>query len=176
MKAKYEASLREHKMKNVLPQIRVPAEEEQVARKEEEKNKLDQMVKEMRKKRIEQTEKRNREQGLNLDQEKGPDSVSRLPPISSSSSAHGGVSKGNVVGTPQLPTINNTVPTPSSTTSVPAIKPTSSNIVPPTVPTSRPVSQDSSGITRLKLKDEPSEPLRSSSLKRSHSHPNIAQV
>ncbi len=176
MKTQYETFLREHKTKNVLPRIRVPADEEQVARKEEEKNRLDQMVKDLRKLRVEQAEKRNREQGVQLDQDKGPDSVSRLPPIPSASSSHGAVSKGNGVGTPQLPTINNSVPPPSTTTSVPTIKPTTSSIVPPTVPTSRPVSQDSSGITRLKLKDEPSEPLRSSSLKRSHSHPNIAQV
>jgi hypothetical protein len=40
----------------------------------------------------------------------------------------------------------------------------------------RPMSQDASPITFQKLKEEPSESPRSGLLKRSHSHPNIAQV
>jgi len=40
----------------------------------------------------------------------------------------------------------------------------------------RPFSQDATPISTVKIKDENSESPRSSLLKRSHSHPNLAQV
>lgn len=152
--------MREQKSKQYLPKIRKPQEEQDITSKERENQKLNEMVAELRRMRKQKEAEEREEQSKNEDEGK-TDSSAKLPPLSttnSGSSIKSSCGTGN--GITQLPAINNTVNKPSS------------NIT----PASRPVSQESKGITRQKLKDEGSEPPRSSSLKRSHSHPNIAQV
>ncbi|CAL8109144.1 unnamed protein product [Orchesella dallaii] len=171
MKAQYEAVLREQKTKHILPRIRTPVEEEKITSKQKEKDRLDEMVKALRKMRLEAAlEKGKRDVLINNDNERVSDYVS-LPPIPNTSVGQVGNRASGVNSATQLPSISQAASvTPEIISSpVPSLKPSSSNAG------SRPISQDSSAITRQKLKDESSEQPRSSALKRSHSHPNIAQ-
>lgn len=173
MKQQYLAFLREQKTKQYLPRIRTPLEEEQVSAKEQEKEKLDAMVKDMRRIRLEEAEKRQKEQAMAaIPDVSNAENIGRLPPLPQFQGKP--IQKGNGEGMPPLPVINTDL-TPASPASVP--KPIAPGASTSSI-TSRPVSQDSSsvGITRIKLKDEPTDTPRSTALKRSHSHPNIAQV
>ncbi|ODN00955.1 Ubiquitin carboxyl-terminal hydrolase 8 [Orchesella cincta] len=172
MKSQYESVLREQKTKHILPRIRTPVEEENISSKQREKDSLDELVKALRKARIDAgTEKGKRERSVPSDKDRSNDYVS-LPPISNSNAGQVSNRASSVTSATQLPSISpaTSVAPEIISSPVPSLKPSSSN-----AGSSRPISQDSSAITRQKLKDENSEPPRSSALKRSHSHPNIAQ-
>lgn len=150
----------QEKAMQYLPSIRPPQDQKEVEVKEKEKRRLDELVTKLRQ------ERKLKEEQKKLLEQRGE----RLPVIPQSATNVPSVPKPSL-GSTHLPSIHNSIPA-SPPPAVPStsLKPTSttSSII-------RPVSQDAGGVTRMPLKDEPSEHPRSTSLKRSHSHPNIAQ-
>lgn len=150
-KAEYDA-LSAAKVRPSLPVIRPSATDSGLDSKFREKSQLEDYVKQIRAKR----------KALEEERLKAKDKLATIPDSGSSSPR---TSRGRVTNGPS---------TPAESTSNPKMTQSAG----PGGPASliRPMSQDATPISYQRLRDEPSSESPRSLLKRSHSHPNIAQV
>lgn len=158
-----------------MPRLRTTAAEDQIREKEKKKKKLSDVLMNLRRQNKEAEERIKKLIG---EKAAAAENAAKFPPIPNNNASVAPARNTSANGaTTQLPIIKPTNPVvpPASTKPISGTSGISS-APSPSSSLRTPSQNPSSLITRQKLKDENSELPRSSALKRSHSHPNIAQV